>query len=84
MIDITTDRRYKCFAEAGGGCTILTKCNCKSCRFYKPTDCEDWVRVEQDGRVYIMPPEEYDERNMRKEKKKNDRRARLYGKGFIY
>ena len=84
MLDITTDRKYKCFAYVGGGCTILTKCNCNNCRFYKPIDCEDWIKIEQDGRVYIMPPEEYDEINKRKEKKKHDRRARLYGKGFIY
>lgn len=79
MLDITTDRKYKCFAYVGGGCTILTKCKCKDCRFYKPADCEDWVKVEEKGRVYIMPPEEYDER-----RKKHDRRARLHGKGVLY
>lgn len=79
MLDITTDRKYKCFAYVGGGCTILFKCKCKDCRFYKPANCEDWVKVIEDGRVYIMPPEEYDER-----RKKHDRRAGLHGKGVLY
>lgn len=83
MIDIT-DRRQKCFAYVGDGCTVLTTCRCKDCKFYKPIDCEDWIRIEQDGRVYIMPPEEYEELWKGKEKKKNDRRARLYGKGVLY
>ena len=84
MIDITTDRHYKCFAYVGGGCTVLIRTNCEGCKFYKPEGGEDWVKIEQDGRVYIMPPEEYDEMNRRKEKKKNDRRARLYGKSVLY
>ena len=81
MIDIT-NRPYKCFADIGG-CTVLVKASCKGCNFYKPVECEDWIKVEEDGRVYIMPPEEYDEINRRKEKKKHDRRARLYGKGVL-
>lgn len=83
MIDIT-DRTQKCYALVGGSCDVLTHTDCNNCAFYKPIDCEDWIKVEEDGRVYIMPPEEYDERNRRKERKKNDKRARLYGKGVLY
>lgn len=84
MIDITNDRRHKCFAYVGGGCTVLIHTNCVDCKFYKPEGCDDWIKIEEDGRVYIMSPEEYDELNRRKEKKKNDRRARLYGKSVLY
>lgn len=51
----------RCFAELHTGCKILTtECEGKdNCPFYKPVDCESWIRKEVKGKVYIMPPEEY-------------------------
>lgn len=83
MIDIT-EQRQKCFAYIdGGACDVLKETQCHGCKFYKPADCEDWIRQEIDGRVYITPPEEYEELYKRKEKKKHDKRARLFGKGAL-
>lgn len=64
MIDIT-DRTTRCFAELWGQCTVLTKFECDGCRYYKPKECEDWVRVDKDGREYLMTPEEYERRKER-------------------
>lgn len=64
MIDIT-DRPDRCYAMIMRQCTVLTKTECAGCRFYKPTDCEDWVRVDKDGREYLMTPEEFEQRKER-------------------
>jgi len=48
------------------GCLITTAwAECK-CPFYKPKGCEDWIRVERDGQVWLVPPEEYYNREERK------------------
>jgi len=64
MLDIT-DSKEKCFALWASTCSILTdrtKEDCSAqCRFYKPQGCEDWVRRERRGQVWIIPPEEYAE-----------------------
>lgn len=60
MIDITniTD---PCFAFILKQCTILTETNCKNCKFYKPRECEDWIRIDMsDGRIILATPEEYE------------------------
>jgi hypothetical protein len=56
-----TDQVTLCFAKATKGCRILhhTKVCPKKCVFYKPKGCRDWVRVERDGEVWVIPPEEY-------------------------
>ena len=59
MIDIT-ERPNKCYAEVMGQCVVLIRTECEGCRFYKPRDCEDWVRVDKDGKEYLMTPEEFD------------------------
>lgn len=60
MIDITetTDRCYA--LTALNTCKLLTVQDCRQCNFYKPAGCEDWVRLEQDGKVILLPPEEYE------------------------
>ena len=53
----------RCFANTAGKCKVLTEANdpCNSsCPFYKPKDCKDWVRTEQDGNPQIITPEEYE------------------------
>lgn len=53
--------RDKCFADTHGGCKALN-CECEGkdkCPFYKPEGCEDWIRIEQYGEVWLIPPEEY-------------------------
>lgn len=51
-----------CFAKLSTGCKILTV-ECEdagsTCPFYKPKSCKDWIRVENRGEVWIVPPEEY-------------------------
>lgn len=59
MIDIT-ERNTKCFAELGGSCTALITKGCDGCRFYKPVNCSDWVRLNKDGNAYLFEPEEYE------------------------
>jgi hypothetical protein len=58
MIDITL-MDQKCFAMVSGRCTILTSTDCGNCKFYKPKDCEDWVRLELHDRIVVVEPEEY-------------------------
>lgn len=45
------------------GCRILTQVNkdCGSCAcpFYKPKNCGDWIRVEDEEGIALIPPEEY-------------------------
>lgn len=60
MIDIT-DLDIACFASWGRtGCRVLGfKDNCNPrCPFYKPVDCQDWVRVVKADRVMLYEPEE--------------------------
>ena len=59
MVEITGTIE-KCFAELYGGCAILTdnsRCGYR-CPFYKPTGCEDWVRLETKNEIFLIPPEE--------------------------
>lgn len=64
MIDIT-ERSTRCFAEIMGQCVVLRKKECEGCKYYKPKECEDWVRVDKDDRIYLMTPEEYERRKER-------------------
>lgn len=58
MVEISNCKE-PCFAKLEIGCLITTAwAECK-CPFYKPKGCEDWVRRETDGRVWLIPPEEY-------------------------
>lgn len=56
------DCEEKCFARLNDGCAILKEmpeaCN-EKCPFYKPRDCEDWVRLEHNGEIWLMPREDY-------------------------
>lgn len=62
MINIT-DCEDKCFALWSGYCSILTdkiKDDCTpQCPFYKPQGCEDWIRRERHGQIWLITPEEY-------------------------
>lgn len=56
------DIEEKCFAYYRGECLILTikeeDCS-KNCPFYKPTGCEDWIKKEEGGEIWLIPSEEY-------------------------
>lgn len=60
LLPKTTER---CWALLREGCNILTRTSeeCGSCRcpFYKPVDCGDWIRVEDEEGITLIPPEEY-------------------------
>jgi len=58
MIQVT-EQLDRCFAQLNGKCLILIRKQCAGCRFYKPAGCEDWVRAERNGKVLLIPPEEY-------------------------
>lgn len=58
MVEITNCKE-PCFAKMDTGCKILTTDCTGRCDFYKPKGCEDWVRRERDGEVWLIPPEEY-------------------------
>ena len=62
MLDVT-DMTTKCYAMKFGQCTLLIRTMCDNCKFYKPIHCEDWIRIDQEDRVVIVPPEEYEEMN---------------------
>ena len=60
MVEISKCKE-PCFAEMDMGCKILTtECEGRDkCKFYKPKDCEDWIRAERGDEVWLIPPEEY-------------------------
>lgn len=45
------------------GCRILTQvskgCGSCACPFYKPKNCGDWIRVEDEEGINLIPQEEY-------------------------
>lgn len=55
----------KCFANMRDGCAVMgskapmTGCNSYRCPFYKPSGCEDWMRIEKSASISLIPPEEY-------------------------
>lgn len=61
-IDLKTINE-QCFARTRfGNCKILViparKC-CYKCKFYKPIECQDWIRIDDDDGINLIPPEEY-------------------------
>ena len=54
------DCTEKCFGLGFDNCTCLTETQCEGCVFYKPKECEDWVRVEHEDGTYLYTPEEYE------------------------
>ena len=56
-----TDLDVPCFARLKAGCKILTtECEgIQGCPFYKPKECEDWIRAIRKGEEWLIPPEEY-------------------------
>ena len=52
-----------CCALIGGVCTASEKmrsdCGSYLCPFYKPAGCKDWIRVEDEEGISLVPPEEY-------------------------
>lgn len=52
----------KCYAKIAGQCTVLIDTRCEGCKFYKPKDCEDWVRVVMPDGEYLFTPEDYEKR----------------------
>lgn len=55
------DVKDKCFAKTDKGvCEALwedSPCTFE-CPFYKPTGCEDWIRLEKGAEKWLIPPEE--------------------------
>ena len=52
----------QCFGILPNGkCNVLYgRCKePKKCNFYKPAQCADWIRREEDEGVWLIPPEEY-------------------------
>lgn len=58
MIQIT-EHIDRCFADLNTYCEALTVKQCIGCRFSKPVDCTDWVRRDNNNKVVLIPPEEY-------------------------
>lgn len=50
----------KCFALVFNQCTILKETNCDKCVFYKPNNCEDWMRIDTANGTILYTPEEYE------------------------
>lgn len=53
-----------CFGKLYGDCSVLierhSNCGTYYCPFYKPKDCEDWIRIDKRNYVLMLPPEELD------------------------
>lgn len=61
MIEISKTKD-QCFALGYMGCSVLCEARPKctpQCPFYKPVGCEDWIRREVSGEIWLIPPEEY-------------------------
>lgn len=56
------DSDGKCFARLSCGCSILSEqlpaCGTYRCKWYKPSDCKDWVRLDSPNEVRLIPIEE--------------------------
>lgn len=58
------DSDGRCFARMIGGCAIFcedappNKCGTYACRWYKPYDSKDWIRLDNRRCVCMYPPEE--------------------------
>lgn len=52
-----------CRALMHDGCSVNTglhkECGTYRCPFYKPEGCGDWIRVEDEEGINLIPPEEY-------------------------
>ena len=35
------------------------ECGTCVCPFYKPKECKDWIRIEDEDGINLIPPEEY-------------------------
>lgn len=57
------DRDGRCFADETGGCYAMIErdrnCGSYKCPFYKPSDCEEWIKREKESHVELFTPEEY-------------------------
>ena len=55
----------KCFSKLSDGCACLNGinkgCGTYRCKFYKPTECKDWVRLDTKYMVRLYAPEELGE-----------------------
>lgn len=62
-IRLEETRQICCAYSITVNCSALTIADeqCGSCRcpFYKPSGCKDWIRIEDDDGVSLIPPEEY-------------------------
>ena len=68
-VDLETTNE-PCFGKNRmGNCTVLAviawKCG-KTCPFYKPKGCKDWIRVDDKQGVNLIPPEEYEKEKRRR------------------
>lgn len=57
------DRDGRCFADWTGECSTMVErdrnCGSYKCPFYKPLDCEEWIKIEKEDHVEFYTPEEY-------------------------
>lgn len=62
-VNLLKERPEPCDSIYPKGCRILTKvyegCGSCACPFYKPRDCGDWIRVEDEEGISLIPQEEY-------------------------
>lgn len=58
-----TDTDGMCFAEKSGCIAMqaydIKNCGTYNCPFYKPAECEDWIKIEHKNFVELYTPEEY-------------------------
>lgn len=62
LIRLFDDSDGKCFARLGDGCAVISEtlpcCGTYRCKWYKPADKKEWVRLDTKNMVRLFPIEE--------------------------
>ena len=65
MVRNYNDSDGPCFGSIAGGkgcktlMTLSSVCGTYMCPFYKPTEYINWIRIDGEKSISLMPPEEY-------------------------
>ena len=82
LIKMFNESDGKCFALMCDGCLALNDCEigCGTyrCKWYKPMDCKDWIRLDTRNMARMFAPEEFGERMREDYVEKNKRKRTDY------
>lgn len=62
LVKLFDESDGKCYAETLAECYALKDyevgCGTYRCKFYKPRDCKDWIRLDTKNMVRLYEPDE--------------------------